>query len=185
MERMPPVSCVLPAACSSFAAVGTANDKYDIRLRIPVRPHVLKYVAYYTGAPFRLSKENSFGILIYNMLVRERDARRELVTADYTEELHVMVPERYYRYYGHELNLEQVKHFNDHAHDCLKREFRHVLDARLELVEEHCLGVEIQEGIWQFMDRFDLHLVMNFETLKKDYYRYRKRKEGAKKPLRA
>lgn len=161
-----------------------AAGEPDIRILIPVHAHVKKYVESYLGSPVRLGKGNAFTIHLYNMLERKGYTYRALKT-EYTHELELMVPELYYRNFGTGISPENVHLFNSLVEDWMKREFRHVLDEKLELAEEFGLPVQIQQCIHKFMDRFDLHQVMNYETLKKDYYRYRKRKEQEKMQKRA
>ena len=69
----------------------------------------------------------------------------------------------------HPIALPAINSYLKHTY---KNHFHYVMDACMELAGDKN-DMEIQDNIYAFMDKYNLSEIVNYETLKKSYYRHR------------
>lgn len=144
---------------------------------LPVRPHVLKYLAFHQGESYFLSESDPIGLFLFQLLRRPlTDARYNHVFTDYQGLWHVALGS----YEGRGLREPTGKVvfvFDKFVHELLLAE----LNAFVELAVDH--GQQAKFAIEGYMLKYGLRDEdIQFETLKKSWQRYLATRRARRKP---
>jgi len=151
------------------------------KVTVPVKPHVKQFILRYNPKePVRLGLDSTIAKLLAGFLTKMKidsddkyPALKEVITFE--------ICETYAMAYGHSINRSQAYQFNDII-DGIMRE---ILFGKLDMIARYgsMKRVQIKTVIDDFQNEYglddDLHI--SYETLKKDYYRWRLRMEAGGK----
>jgi len=141
---------------------------------IPVKPYVRKHLENKFGNPVMLRQDSAIGKYFYQLL-EDPSRGRDRQYSEYTDLVTIRIPEKVFLHRGCMLTDTNITNFNSFVEDQLKQHLRLMIDILLEFNE-----VEIKEAILIVYHKFNLdETVLPYETIKKDYYRYRKRSKAA------
>lgn len=141
------------------------------KITVPVKPHIRQFILrYHAQEPVRLSLECMFGKILAGHMGKmkvDTDAKYRELTNTITFE----VNEKYAMVFGHSINMSQAYQFNAILDDIM----REVLFAQLDIATEW--KIQLKKVIDDFQEEygFDDDEHISYETLKKDYYRWRKK----------
>ncbi|MDX5396279.1 MAG: hypothetical protein LPK21_08760, partial [Hymenobacteraceae bacterium] len=139
-------------------------------LKIPVKPHVSKYLQKKYGADYKLNKRDAISITLYNMLRRpSTDARLSSRTKRCTAVFEVNLSAfAFFKKGCRNLDAYTIIQFNSYVEDCIDTEFF----SYVENLES--LGLQQKEAIAHFMLKYEFDETdVKYDTLKKAYQRYR------------
>ena len=144
-------------------------------LKIPVKPHIKHYLTYQFGDPYKVDQNDGLGVRLFTFLRKPlKDNRKEEHLSRYTEEFTIVLSKKNVFQYGcSEIDPNSIVLFNSEIDDQINDLYLAIMDARTDM------GDNYADAIRYFMSRynyFDMN-ELNFEMLKKRYYRYRKEME--------
>lgn len=143
-----------------------------IKVVIPVRKYLKEYIStYVTLQPYyRLSLEDGVGHIIIALLQKPTFCH-EPKEPDYDDALVVVIPRGYAVFNRLEMTNKAVFAFNLMLDQMLKMQFRQYMHTSV------LFGMDHKVAIANFCRIYNLSLddTIEYETLKKDYYRHRKR----------
>lgn len=149
----------------------------DVPINIPVKRHIYKFLIRYWGDSYRLSTTNFLGCFIFHLIKKQRKSKP--IETKYNPELfpcryHVVVPDTYYFDRGiEELTPRTIQHFNNFMDSVFSFIFINTTESRLEEAPR-----EKKIAYEKFIDDINLEEVdLTFDALKKDHYRFRKKRE--------
>lgn len=142
-------------------------------LKMPVRPHVLKYLQLHYPIPFAVNDKDRVGNYLYLLMRRPLNHNMHYMhLGRYSEVLHIEVT-HYQALDRGATNLtpSTVVNFNEFVDDLVKEE----LKIYLNFIEEFGTGTW-KQGIYDFMDKYGFQegTDATYDNFKKFYYRYRK-----------
>ncbi|MBB2149159.1 hypothetical protein [Pedobacter gandavensis] len=146
----------------------------NIEIKIAVKPIVKKYLsAKVKTDPMILSKTNTYGIFLYNCLVRiSGKVRACLVGVDtekYPEILKVVISEDMWQRRGWYLHPQKQTDFNNLITKMLDNEFHYYMD-----IQTQELNQKIYPSFLRFREKFDFtEDDLPIKTMEKNYQRYR------------
>lgn len=151
-------------------------------IKIPVKPHVFRYIEDKYGHPYEIDGADFLGMSIITLLRRpiQKNERINQVRG-YDHQLVTILRRKHVVDYGmlHGLDAQSVVVLNHKIDKVIDDLFIGVVDARVDLGERYV------DSINYFISKYNYFDLSNdtFEMLKKRYYRYRKRlsEENAKK----
>lgn len=151
------------------------------KVAVPVKPHVKQFILrYHPMVPVRIGLDSTITKLLCGYLSKMKSHSDDSYPA-LTEVMEFEICETYAMVYGHTITRSQAYQFNDMV-DGIMRE---VLYAKLDMIRKYgtLKRVQIKTVIDDFQKDYgmddDLHI--SYDTLKKDYYRWRKKMiEGGK-----
>lgn len=146
-------------------------------LKVPVRPHVKKFLLARFPQPYVLSDDNYIGIILYRLLRRqEHDACYDRQLTKYTESFNVDVSEdKAFNHGSFYISSYSVVVFNNFIDDLFKEKMYAFLDDLFLFADE----ITIKKGIYEYMNKYNMleGTDVTYDGLKKAYYRYRKERE--------
>lgn len=117
--------------------------------------------------PMRLELTNSYAKFLFTQL--ERPAwENQLRRSDLDAEIKVIIPRSLTDFNRYEVTSRTVEAFNSFVADRFKETFRMHMQVYAKF------GIQFKDAIYAFLNEYDLVDLVNYEALKKDYYRYRK-----------
>lgn len=145
-----------------------------IRVVIPIRKYLKEYISTYVpvNPHYRLSMQDSIGQIILALL-QKPTYKNEPKEPDYDDSLVVVVPRGYFVLQRMEMTNKCVFAFNLIIDEMMRMHFRqHMNSCAL-------FGIEHKIAIINFCELYNITLddSIEYETLKKDYYRHRQRTE--------
>src|SRR5436190_6249042 len=143
---------------------------------IPTKKYIKAYLLHKLGPKPQMNREgNSIGNKLYDLLEHITNERADqFKSKHYTETARVYIPVRLSKKRGIYLNESNVKNFNLFVENELKDRFHDKMDDLIEILPNFMsnlpeirrkLGIDIED--W------------SDDSMKKDYYRYRKYKNKA------
>lgn len=147
----------------------------ELTLKIPVKPYVKNFlISEYGQEPIVLTLRRPNIILdkLHDLLTRPNRYYRYDMGEDYSETITFVIKTWVLQTVGFEMSEEKVIAFNSFVNQLIKERLFIVIDA-LRSQNDY----EIKEIIQQYLDHNNLlDAGMNYETLKRAYYRYRQNK---------
>lgn len=146
-----------------------------ISLKVPIKPHLIGYLANYYETPYKLNQSDDIGIFLYHLLRRREFKERSYDNlSNCTQSFEVTIPKYFMIDRGCLLlHDNQVHIFNNYLDMMMMRNCFIYLDGRM------MHGHRLKDYVYDWID--DNNLVEGSEDwyhkIKKAYYRYRKRKE--------
>lgn len=148
-------------------------------LKIPVRPHVKKYLAVHLGDDYTLSLADAFGIMLLQLLRRPLvDKRKEASMEAYTEKFRFGTEGYPAQKWGlRSFTTGTIYLFNKFVHEVMMAEmYGHVSTS-----VNHGLG--LHDAIDEFLAKYDFtDRDLTFDAVKKTYQRQRA-KDKRRKPV--
>lgn len=143
-----------------------------ISVLLPTKKYIKAYLIHQLGEKPLMSSETLFGSKLYDLLQhRESDGDEIKSGYNFNSEVKLYINVHTFRQRGAFLNIENIKDFNDFVEDQIKHHYRFCMDTYLSVFPSfmaHLPAVREQIGI-------DINS-WDDDSIKKDYYRYRKRK---------
>ena len=148
-------------------------------LKVPVRPHVFKYLSARYPLPFLVNEKSHVAEHLYLLMRRplNHNFHSNHLTR-YTEVLEISVNLRQIFARGAtNLTPSTVVRFNEYIDAQIKEELIHYLN----FIEEFSTGTW-KKGIYNFMDKYNLQegIDVTYDGFQKYYYRYRKQAQRLK-----
>ena len=143
------------------------------KIEIPTKPYIMRYLQHRfdTAVPV-LTENDLFGKKLVEILSKKRNDRNTEV-AKYSTTMIVGLNKRMFLLWGWSISPTGIKSFNDHVEDLLKEICRNYLDVKIEC------GFKLVDAIEDFRKKYEIEdEYWDFESIKKDYYRYRQRNDG-------
>lgn len=144
-----------------------------ITVKIPVRPHVKKYISSRYGTEHTLSKRSLLGMLIFQLLdksIERPDHQREKLSEHYC----IQIPEFYTKSKGFSIGYKRAHYLGV----CLERLFMEDLVQSVEIL--HYKGFSVAESIRTFLKQFDINENdLNYDSIYRQFQREKKYREKA------
>lgn len=150
-------------------------EKFTLRLH--ALPHVAHFLQNRYGTPVQLDTESLFYMHLREIVSRRPDKdlpqHKPLGLEKYTQELEVVVPQVFYARYGLFMTKTNTIKFNKFCTEYIKDVVRMEMYSSFALTGRKEIGYDVA------MQKLDLTPdVFPYETVKKDFQRFRKRKPG-------
>jgi hypothetical protein len=145
----------------------------DIEITIDVTPPVKKYIARkHNISPFVVSRENAFGLFLYNSLVKLKEQPRiaPLDRTVYSQQLRLGLSEDLYRRQGWYIHPKKEYDFNRLVEMMMDNDLQLFMDTRADT------DIKIYQSFYDFREKFDLtEDEWALKMMSKRYERYRKK----------
>ena len=143
-------------------------------IEIPTKKYIKAYIHAQLGDDPIINTEHRIGNKLYDVLNRHTNERKSEFPL-YNTRVKVYVNHHTFFHRGANLNETNIKNFNLFLEEEIKATYRMLMDFYIELLPSFEANLpEVRKKIGIDLDAWDT------ESIKKDYYRYRKR---AGKPL--
>lgn len=152
-------------------------------IKIPVKPHVFRYIEDKYGHPYEIDGHDFLGMTLINFLRRPIVSNHRMNSVmNYEELLTVILRRKDVTHYGmlHGLDPQSVGVFNHKIDQLIEDLFIAIVNARVDM------GQKYKQAIMYFLENYPYfdHSRDSYHMLQKRYYRYRKRKrKNLKKSL--
>jgi hypothetical protein len=148
-----------------------------LQIEIPTKKYIKQYLTVKYGLPATLTRKELEGAFLYE-LIEDPRSDRDSESGTFNHILTVQLPERVLMRKGFYLTPTQLSNFNSWMARFIKLEMRKHVDLLLRANP----NMEIREAIYDYQKQYDLHDdFFPFDSIKKDYYRYRLRTQGTLK----
>lgn len=140
-------------------------------LTFRVRPHVLKYLRFHLGPTYSLSRADTIGLVLFEMLRRQLDdSKRAKSVETYKDEWLIDLSQFPAHKYGlRNLTDDTIYTFNNHIHKLIHAQLHGWVDQAMDD------GHRQKDAILAFMARYDfVDGDVSYDALKKSYQRYLK-----------
>ena len=145
-----------------------------VEIEIPVKLYIKRYLNVKYGEPARLTRKELEGSFLYELIEDPRQERDKEV-GSFGHALTVQLPDRVLMRKGYYLTPTQVSNFNSFMERFIKVEMRSHIDMILRKQPD----TEIRHAIYDYQQLYELSDdFFPFDSIKKDYYRYRVRSKG-------
>lgn len=145
-----------------------------LTIQVPTKLYIARYLTVKYGSPAKLTRKELEGAYLYELIEdprRERDSE----AGTFRHTIDVELPDRVLMRKGYYLTPTNVSNFNSWMERFIKIEMRNHIDVILSRNPE----TEIRDAIYDYQKKYQLHDdYFPFDSIKKDYYRYRKRTNG-------
>lgn len=149
----------------------TSKPTMYFKITVPVKPHIRQFILrYHPKEPVRLSLETFIGKILAGHMTKKNvngDEQYREMTQTITFEFN----EKYAMVFGHSINKSQAYQFNCIIDDIM----REVLFAQLDIATIYKIQYKTVIDNFQEEYGFDEDEHISYDTLKKDYYRWRKK----------
>lgn len=151
----------------------------DFQVNIPIKPHLKKFMQYYTEVdPYKISTKDMFGRIILQEL-KKPTTWYPPTTIDYKEKIDIVIPGHYYvKYNKVEVTDQTIKNVNNFLNNVFFEQFRFLIFSYQKMND-----VMVSQSIRNFMELYELtEDDISFEYLKRDFYRFieKRRKKYSK-----
>lgn len=143
---------------------------------IPTKPHIKNFIASLYGDPVRITNNNSIGIYLVGVLskknfhVQAKPGVKGRYLQQLTDKLCCVAPLTQLAHYGHIIRGDHYIQLNRYFEAIFEEHLYFWVDNRIDRNKRRS-GYE--KAIESFMDRYNLHQTVNYDTLKKIEYRFR------------
>ncbi len=145
-----------------------------LEIEIPVKLYIKRYLEIKYGSPAVLTRKELEGSFLYEIIEDPRNERNS-ETGVFNHILVAQLPDRVLLRKGFYLTPTQVSNFNNWMSKFIKMEMRKHVDLLLRANP----SIEIRAAIYDYQKQYQLHDdFFPFDSIKKDYYRYRLRHQG-------
>ena len=140
----------------------------ELTIEVPIKPFLKRYLSkHYQINPFRMSRHGLISEHMWLLFAQEY-TEWDGSHSKFTESLKVVVPHLFMRQNRLYFDLPTIRRLNGFIEEHFWLECNTFLEGRVDLME-------IKDAIQAFQDKYDLdEEVLQFETIKKRFYRYRK-----------
>lgn len=144
-------------------------NKY-ISVIIPTKRYIREFLISEYGEKIILPKRSLFGNKLYDLLSRSIDENERKIDTNFNCEMKIYVSLSTFYHRGILLSNRSIKDFNNLIESEIKNRFRTYMDFLIQIDPSFVKNLPVvREKL-----RLDLE-AWDFESIKKDYYRYRKR----------
>lgn len=142
-----------------------------VKINIPTKRYLKAFLQNRFGEELLLSHHDPYGKCLY-VLLSDNRKRKDMqpISGDYKEEMNVSLHRDAFRHYGFSISKTGVRAFNTFVEELFKEMVHSYIDGRLEVkpklkdaIADMRIYFKIDDDDW------------DYESIKKDYYRYRKR----------
>ena len=145
-----------------------------LEIEIPTKLYIKRYLQVKYGETTLLTRKCLEGSFLYELLEDPRQDRNTEV-GTYAHILKVSLPDRVLLRKGFYLTPTQLANWNSWMERYIKAEMR----SHIDLMLRHNPAIEIRHAISDYQELYQLHDdFFPFDSIKKDYYRYRLRIKG-------
>jgi hypothetical protein len=145
-----------------------------VEIEIPVKLYIKRYLNVKYGDPAHMNRKDLEGSFLYELIEDPRQDR-DKEAGNYTHKLNLFLPDHVLMRKGYYLTPTQVTTFNCFMERFIKIEMRNHIDLILRTNP----ATEIRDAIYDYQQHYKLHDdYFPFDSIKKDYYRYRIRSNG-------
>lgn len=139
------------------------------------KKYVKHYLEHNYGKPCYITGYDPIGKYLFYLLDNSCTRHDKQISFNaYTEKVVIEIKEDIFYRKGYELSNTNVVAFNKFVEDHIKTQIRIMMDALVEFG-----GAKIPQAIECVYDKFDMdETILPFDTIKKDYQRYRARTES-------
>lgn len=149
------------------------NEPIYITVKIPVKPHVKKYIAARYGETHTFSKRSLLGMLLFQVLdknVERPDHSRDKLTDHYC----IQIPEFYSKSKGFNVGYKRAHYLGV----CFERLFMEDLFQSVQIL--HDKGFSVADSIRSFLKQFKItENELNYDSIYRQFQREKKYKEKA------
>lgn len=151
---------------------------------IPTKPHIKNFIACLYGDPVRITNTNSLGVFLVGVLskknfsVQAKPGVKGRYLQQLTDKITCTAPLSKMAQYGYIMRGDHYIHLNRYFEAIFEEHLYFWVKNRTDRSKRFC-GSE--EAIYSFMDAYNLHQTVKFETLLKIEYRFRKELENRQK----
>lgn len=139
-------------------------------IEIPTKKYIKAYIHHHLGDKPVFNTEHKFGNKLYDLVSHRNDRRNEFASIRYNARMKVYVNHRTFFHRGVHLNETNIKNFNLFLEEEIKSSYRMLMDFLIDIVPSFEANLpEVRRRIGIDLEAWDS------ESIKKDYYRYRKR----------
>lgn len=146
-----------------------------LTFNLPCKPYVKQHLINCFGSPAYLRGDSGIGKYFFQLVADPTEHQDTKCTHEYQEQITIRITEDIFLRKGYVLSKTNVRSFNNFVEDLLKTQSRNIIDTILSVND----GMKITEAIDFVYEQFNMdETVWPLETIKKDYYRYKKRSEA-------
>lgn len=147
----------------------------EMKGTIPVKPHLANFLRIKDGlnAPLQIPGKTTTEMYLETLLCNKTavyDDTRQIIPAEYSAEVEFLISENRADRPNIFLSPTRIIRFNTFLH-----EYMHETLMQAIMFAFHHTGMTEKEVIYKFIEHYQLYAI-NFDSLKKASYRYRKRK---------
>ena len=145
-----------------------------VEIEVPTKLYIKRYLNIKYGDPVQLTRKDLEGSFLYELIEDPRQDRNSEV-GSYHHKMSVLLPDRVLMRKGFYLTPTNLSNFNSWMEKYIKSEMRRHIDLMLRQKPD----LEIRDAIYDYQKQYQLFDdFFPFDSIKKDYYRYRLRTQG-------
>lgn len=138
-----------------------------ISIKIPVKPHIKRYISVRYGIEHTLTKKSLLGILIFNILDKKTE-KPDQSFSDYTEKYIIQISQQYFYESGFQISLRKRRFLAI----CLEKLFIEDFCAYIDIAVSK-MNITAAESMRIFLDQYGItENEVKFESLYKQYQRH-------------
>lgn len=143
-----------------------------VSVDIPTKKYIRAYIVAQLGTPPVMNTEHVIGAKLFDLLEHPtNEDRKQFAQAQYNDVIRVKITHHAFVQRGCNLNETNVKNFNLFVKHLIKDKMRFLLDFYIEQTGSFTTALELIREKHLLISEDDWET----ETIKKDYWRYRKR----------
>jgi len=138
-----------------------------ISIKIPVKPHIKKYIAVRYGEEHTLTKKSLLGILIFNILDKKTE-KPDQGFADYTEKYVIQISQQYFYEFGFQITLRKRRFLAI----CLEKLFMEDFYSHIDIAVDK-MNSSAAEAMRIFLNKYGIsENEVKFDSLYRAYLRH-------------
>lgn len=148
------------------------NSFYMLTFNLPCKDYTKHYLENCFGNPTYIRKDGVIGKYLFQLIDKNYTRREKEITFNgYNAECTILITEDVFLRHGYVLSKTNTQEFNRFVEEHFKAQIRTMIDVFIKY--ELRTFVEAVDCVY---DQFDMdETIFPFDTIKKDYQRYRKR----------
>lgn len=155
------------------------TESFSVKVQIPVKAHVKKYLSDRYGMEHKLTKTTLLGILVFNVLDKKL-SKPDKDFSEFDHKYEIIVPKRYFNERGFSIDLKKRRFLAI----CLEKVFNEDLHLFIDTVISSHLKISATQAMKIFLKKYKIsENEVKFETLYRNYQRYCKENITEKKKL--
>ncbi len=164
-------SCTIPNSFSIFQQPikTTMTDGY-VPVEIPTKKYIAAYIRHVLGNRPVMRKDTTIGSKLFDLLQHSADERKLQFSTRYNAKIKIYIPYRTFCHRGCFMNSTNTMNFNLYVEAEIKDKYRTLMNLFVESLPSFEANLpQVRKAIGICEEAWD------YESIKKDYYRYRKR----------
>lgn len=155
--------------CIFKEPIKTTMNGY-VPVEFPTKRYIAAYIRHVLGDKPVMKKDSTIGSKMFDLLQHSTDDRKTEFSTRYNAKIKIYIPYRTFCQRGGYINSTNVMNFNLYVEAEIKDKYRTLMNVFIESLPSFEANLpQVRKAIGINEDSWD------YESIKKDYYRYRKR----------